>query len=244
MTITLLILAYNDSLALPGLIKEISQESRLLPMMEVIIVNDGSTDNTREVSEQLANDYPFVKTVHHPVNRGVGAGMRSGILASGGDWVGYMDGDAQYFPSDVPSIMALFDQADVISGIRVKRADPLIRLLVSRVWAFILRHMVQSPFRDINSGLKFYKRTVLDSIGPPDSPGPFYDAEMMMKSLHAGFNVLEHPIRHRPREFGNAAGASVRSIRRTIRELFSPIALPLHQPDWIGHTLYLLKWFR
>lgn len=244
MTITLLILAYNDGLALPGLIKEISLETSLIPQLEVIIVNDGSSDTTQEVADQLARDYPFVKAIHHPVNRGVGAGMRSGILASGGEWVGYMDGDAQYYPSDVTMIQSLFDRADVISGIRVKRADPFKRLVVSRVWAFILKHIVQSPFRDMNSGLKFYKRTVLEVIGPPESPGPFYDAEMMMKSVHAGFTVLEHPIRHRPRKFGQAAGASVYSIRRTIRELFSPVAMPLHHPDWIGHLLCCLKWFK
>jgi len=238
---SLIVLAYKDAEALPGLVREWStvlSESGI--PWEIILVNDGSPDDTGLVCDRLARETANTRAVHHPKNRGVGAGMATGIRHAELEWIGYTDGDAQYTAEDFSVFRAATPKSDVISGLRINRADPKIRSVISTFYNFLIRRLFQVQFRDVNSGLKFYHRRVIDAIGVPESEDPFFDAEMMVKAIRTGFKVTELPIRHRPRVYGTPQGASINSILRTIRTVYSPVAEPLLKPDPLGRILLFL----
>lgn len=244
-SLSLIVLCYNDSQSLPGLVNEwLPVLEELFPIYEIILVNDGSLDKTGSVCDQLVEKHPNVKVVHHPQNRGVGAGMATGMIHASYNWVAYTDGDAQYVAEDLKVLVPLLSEYDVISGHRVNRADTKIRSVVSGLYNYLVRHLFQVPFRDVNSGLKIYSRKVVDEIGQPVSKGPFYDAEMLVKSVRKEFRVLELPIRHRPRKYGRPQGASLKSISRTFKSLLNPEVQHLMKPDFTGKIIhFILKAF-
>lgn len=236
--LSLIVLCYNDCQSLPYLVDEWSFVlAETFSDYEIILVNDGSLDKTGSVCDQLVDKYQKVKVVHHPQNRGVGAGMATGISHSKMDWIAYTDGDGQYVAEDLRALNFLLGDYDVISGVRVKRADPKIRSFISGFYNFLVRHLFQVSFTDVNSGLKIYSRKVIEKIGSPVSKGPFYDAEMMVKSVKKEFRVLETPINHRPRKYGQPQGASIKSIRRTFKSLLNPEVQHLLNPDLKGKIL-------
>lgn len=240
-TLSLIVLCYNDSQSLPALVEEwIPVLHASFTDFEIILVNDGSLDKTGSVCDHLEEKFQKVKVIHHPKNRGVGAGMATGISHSTMNWIAYTDGDGQYVANDLKSLKLLLGDWDVVSGVRVKRADPKIRSLISGLYNFLVRHLFQVSFIDVNSGLKIYSRKVIDEIGQPVSRGPFYDAEMMVKSVRKEFKVLETPINHRPRKYGQPQGASLKSIKRTFHSLLNPEVQHLLQPDFAGKIIHFL----
>jgi len=216
--LSMVVLAFRDAPALPELVADLERAlGPAAPGSEVVIVDDGSGDDTLAVAETLAASRPGVRAVGHRANRGVGAAFRTGVEAATGEIVGYIDGDGQYLPDDLPKLLAIVSGgADVASGIRVRRADPWSRSVVSSVYRTVLRAVYGLRLRDVNSGLKLYRRGALESAWPLLSDGPFYDAEVLIKLDRAGAKIVETPIRHRTRRYGRAGGASLASIRGAV----------------------------
>jgi glycosyltransferase involved in cell wall biosynthesis len=118
--------AYNDSGTIASLVITALQAARTLtPDFEVIIVNDGSSDGTARIADELARTYPEVRVVHHGRNRGYGGALQSGFKAATRDLVFYTDGDAQYDPSEMTRLWhALDESVDLVNGYKISRSDP------------------------------------------------------------------------------------------------------------------------
>ncbi len=101
---------------------------------EVIVVNDGSTDQTGAIADRLASENPHVKVVHHPKNRGYGGAVISGIRAATLPYVVLADGDGQFDPMEVASLAAFVPEYDVVAGKRIQRADHLLRRINGKAW--------------------------------------------------------------------------------------------------------------
>lgn len=216
--VTFIVLAYDDAPALPALLAGLD---RVLAAAardhEIVVVDDGSGDDTTAVAGEAARANPRIRLVRHATNRGVGAAFRTGVEAARGGIVGYVDGDGQYDPDDIPSLLAALRDADAVSGVRVRRADAFTRTLVSRVYGAALRTAFGTPLRDVNSGLKAYRRECLAATWPLVSDGPFYDAEVLVKLAAARRRIAEVPVRHLPRRHGRARGATPGSVLRACR---------------------------
>lgn len=221
--LSLIVLAFNDGPSLRELLPRVHATARsLTPSSEIIVVDDGSADDTAAVAETCAGMLGGMRLVRHGLNRGVGAAFQSGVDASTHDVVGYIDGDGQYDPNEIPLLWrSLHDGADVASGRRTRRADPVHRVWVSRGYRWCLRELYGLRLRDVNSGLKLYRRRTLDVVRPLVSHGPFFDAEVMIKAVAAGHRVIEVPISHYPRRFGRAGGVSARSLRSAFADMTS-----------------------
>lgn len=226
--LSVIVLAYNDAPSLLPLLREIDSlaavESRPL---EIIVVDDGSTDNTSESVARAGVRNASVRVVRHTTNRGVGAGFATGIAAATGEIISYMDGDGQYVPADLPRLVAELRRVDVACGVRTRRADPLPRLLISAAYRTLLRLLFGLDTRDPNCGIKAFRRSYLASTGPPRSRGPFFDAELLALGLGSGHTIAEVPVRHRPRAHGRALGVSLLSIRLTLEEAGGPLGIGL-----------------
>src|SRR3989339_865987 len=116
---------------------------------EVIIVNDGSSDRTAQIADQLAAQNPRIRVVHHPVNRGYGAALQSGFRAAKKDFVFYTDGDGQFDFAELPPLLPLMEKFDIVSCYRLDRKDNFIRKLNGWCWTKLVSFLFGLRLRDI-----------------------------------------------------------------------------------------------
>ncbi|MFN6946862.1 MAG: glycosyltransferase family 2 protein [Cytophagaceae bacterium] len=221
-SLSFIILAYYDAPALPGLIKKLHEviSSMNIPF-EILIVDDGSKDDTYDTAKRLSESRHEIRVIKHTRNQGVGASFNTGLQAARYNFVGYMDGDAQYEPNDLGHMCEkLFSgQAHAVSGIRVQRADPFIRSVVSFFYNKIIHLIFGFKYHDINSGIKIYSKESLQKIMPVYSTGPFFDAEIFIKISAEGKVIQEVPVSHYERKHGKSRGISSYSLRSTIESI-------------------------
>ncbi len=221
------ILAYDDAPSLPGVAAEVlAALSKVASRFELLVVDDGSRDGTAKVAEDLALLHREIRVLRHPRNRGVGAAFRSAMSAARFGVLGYIDGDGQYEGADLALLFAQIDSADVVSGCRVRRADPRLRSIASGAYRILLRGLFGLALRDVNSGLKLYRRWVIENALSLESAGAFFDAEVLIRARARGARIVEVPIGHRPRRHGRALGLTRRSVLGILQGCLSPSMEP------------------
>lgn len=192
---------------------------RIAPQYEIIVVDDGSRDRTGEIADRLAAANPRLKVVHHPVNRGYGAAVVSGIGACTEPWIVLCDGDGQFEASDIARLAAKAQQCDVVVGYRAHRADPMMRRVNGKAWTVLMRLLLGIRVRDIDCGLKLFRRDLLEGIDL-QARGAMISAELIAQLAGRGARICEVEVRHLPRLTGEQSGASLKVIARAFRELF------------------------
>jgi glycosyltransferase involved in cell wall biosynthesis len=186
---------------------------------EVIVVNDGSKDNTGKIADQIAAENHLVRVIHHPRNRGYGAALQSGYGGAIKDTVFYTDGDLQFDITEIQKLWPLLEEYDVVTGYRIKRMDPFIRRLNSFGWTSLTRMLFRIPVRDVNCAFKLFRREVVKDM-KLESEGALIDAEVFAKVKKAGYKIAEVGVNHYPRQFGSQTGANPLVIIRAFWELF------------------------
>lgn len=185
---------------------------------EVVIVDDASPDKAGEIADQLAREFPQVKVVHHEVNRGYGAAVKSGIANTKYDWICMVDGDDEYDILDLKRMLALRHHYGLIIAFRYKKLYSTKRIFISHVYNSVLRSLFDMQFRDISTGIRIFNRSILQNIDL-NSNSPFIGAEMAIKTMLGGTPVGEVGIQTFPREFGAGSATSMKNIIRTIRDM-------------------------
>ena len=216
--------AHNEEANLEGLVAEaLATLPSLADAFEIVIVNDGSRDATGRIADELAGANPdVVRAVHHPVNLGYGAALRSGFRAAGHDHVAFTDGDRQFRVEDVGRLierLAAADQPDVVVGFRIKRADPLVRTLYARAYRLANRIFFGLRVRDVDCACKLFRREALQGIAV-DSGGAFFSAELLIKLHAAGRSIAEVGVPHFARTAGSATGAKPSVVFRAVRDFW------------------------
>ena len=213
--------AYNEEENIGPLLDEaVAELAKLASDFEVVVVNDGSADRTADIVRTYAERHPQVRLVSHPTNLGYGHALRTGFATTRGDAVALIDGDRQFRISDLALLLERWDDADVIVGYRIVRADPRTRLLIARVYKTVLRSLFSLGVRDIDCGFKLFKRNVVDTITPQlESRSAFISPELVIRSQLAGFKIVEVGVPHHPRIAGKPEGATPKVIARTLGEI-------------------------
>jgi glycosyltransferase involved in cell wall biosynthesis len=186
---------------------------------QIVVVNDGSHDRTGALADLLAASDAHIRAVHHPVNRGYGAAVISGIRACTEPWAMLCDGDGQFDASDIAKLIARTPAYDVVVGHRVRRADPLMRRINGKAWTILMRLVLGIRVRDIDCGLKLFRRDLLDGIDL-QAKGAMISAELMAQLAGRGARICEVDVRHLPRVSGEQSGANFKVIARAFKELF------------------------
>ena len=226
--------AHNEEANLEGLVEEaLDALPTLADTFEIIAVDDGSRDGTPGIADALAAAHPdVVRVVHHPVNLGYGAALRSGFGAARYELVAFTDGDRQFRVADIGRLTARLaeaDDADVVAGFRIKRADPLIRTLYARAYRLANRIFFGLTVTDVDCACKLFRREALQDVRV-ESDGAFFSAELLIKLQAAGHRVVEVGVPHYPRTAGSPTGAKPQVILRAVRDFWR---LRLHL--WVNH---------
>lgn len=187
---------------------------------EVIIVDDGSSDDTGKIAAELAAGDDRVKVVHHPRNLGYGAALQSGFAAATKELVFYTDGDGQFDISEMPPLLELMAQYDIVSAYRLDRKDPIIRKINGWCWTKLVCLLFGLKIRDIDCAFKLYKRKIFDDI-ELSSTGALIDTEILARAARKGYRITQKGVHHYPRTAGEQSGANPGVILRAFKELFA-----------------------
>ena len=184
---------------------------------EVIIVNDGSSDGTGEIADELARCHPRVRVIHHMRNQGYGAALKTGFTSAKNDYIFYIDGDNQYNPWELKKFVALIGLSDLIVGFRIRKRYTLYRNITSFIYNLVLRLLFHLQYRDVDCAFKLVPKSLIDQINI-ESVRFFVDAELLIKAQHLNYSVTEIGVNHYHRDAG-VSTVQPRAILSTIREL-------------------------
>jgi glycosyltransferase involved in cell wall biosynthesis len=190
---------------------------------EVILVDDGSRDDTAGVAERLVQQHGgAVRLVRHEVNRGYGGALRSGFAAARYDYLAYTDGDRQFRVADLARLVESAEStgSPVVIGYRLQRADPPLRLIYATLYRVANRIWFGLRVRDVDCAAKLFRRDVLQNINV-HSDGAFFSAELLIRLRLAGITAHEVGVPHYPRTAGSPTGARLSVIARAVRDFWS-----------------------
>jgi glycosyltransferase involved in cell wall biosynthesis len=212
--------AYNDGGTIASMvIRAVKTAGALTPDFEVIVVDDGSADGTAGVADELARTYPQVRAVHHPTNRDYGAALQTGFRSATKELVFYTDGDAQYDPTELSVLWAsMGPDIDLVNGYKISRADPLHRIIIGRLYHYIVSVLFGVKLRDVDCDFRLMRRSIFERINLQKTSG-IICVEMMKKIQDHGFRIVEVPVHHFHRSYGKSQFFNFRRLFRTGRDL-------------------------
>jgi glycosyltransferase involved in cell wall biosynthesis len=220
-SLSLVMPAHNESASLRLLLPH---AARVLPTIagrvEVIVVDDGSTDGTGELAERLGDEHGLdVRVIRHEHKSGYGISVGDGLRAARMEYTAFTDADGQFDVADLALLVpGVLDGADMVAGWRRRRQDAAIRSVVSGVFNLVLRVLYGLRVRDVDCALKLMRTDFLTSI-ELESRSALINAELYCKARRDGRRTLQVPVPHHPRELGRRSGARPRAVLRAIREL-------------------------
>lgn len=213
--------AYNDAPSLPELIgKTFAVLAEHVEDYEVIVVNDGSQDNTGAVLAGLAGKYaPHMRVVTHPQNRGYGGALRSGFAAATRELVFYTDGDGQYDVGELPKLLALMrPEVGLVNGFKMERNDPWHRIFIGKVYNQFARFLFRIRIRDVDCDFRLIRRALLQEAHLISTSGTIC-VELVRKLEMSGAEVREVGVHHYPRLHGKSQFFRLPSLLQTLGQL-------------------------
>jgi glycosyltransferase involved in cell wall biosynthesis len=214
--------AFNDESTIALLVERaLAVLPELTDDYEVVVVNDGSTDSTGAVLDELAHACPRLRVVHHAQNRGYGGALRTGFESASKELVFYTDGDGQYDVREMRSLMPLMREGvDVVNGYKKGRADRLRRKVLGAVYNRLAHLLFRLPVRDVDCDFRLLRREALGRVALTSSSGVIC-VELVHKLHAAGCSFAEVPVGHYERPSGRSQFFTPRRVARTAYDLLA-----------------------
>ena len=211
---------YNEE----GNIKNVVENTlKVLPLVaerwEIIIVNDGSKDDTLAVAKRLALKNNKIRVINHKSNKGYGGALKTGFSTAKYPWVACTDSDGQFDFSEIKKFLPHTGDTDLILGYRLKRADPLSRKVFTFGWSLMAKMLVGLDVRDYSCGFKLIKKKVFDDVQPLVGEEKVTQIELLVKARKKGFKFSEVGVKHYPRASGSQTGADLKVVIKSVWDL-------------------------
>jgi 4-amino-4-deoxy-L-arabinose transferase-like glycosyltransferase len=217
-SLSLVLPAFNEEAGIAEAVREADDALRQLGIRyEIIVVDDGSSDQTAAVVAETMRDLPCARLIRHDVNRGYGAALRSGFDAARGQRIAFTDADCQFDLADLALLLPLTEKHPIAVGFRLDRQDTWLRKFYSRGYNLLARTLLGAGVRDIDCALKVFRRDALQKI-IPQTDGFFVNTEMLTLARQHHLSIGEVGVRHRPRQRGDSK-VSIRDVPRVLRAL-------------------------
>ncbi len=213
--------AYNDAHSIAKLVEDALQ---VLPGLtdnyEVIVVNDGSADETQAVLDELKAKHAAVRVVRHETNQGYGGALQSGFRAANNDLVFYTDGDGQYDVRELVKLLPLLQKnVDVVNGYKLERTDKMNRKVIGGFYNRLAHFMFSLPVRDVDCDFRLIRRAFLGKISLHSTSGSIC-VELVYKLRKAGAHFEEIGVNHFARQHGKSQFFTVRRVSKTLLDFF------------------------
>lgn len=207
---------YNDAGTIASMVSAADEVAREAASdHEIIVVDDGSTDHSRDILRSLARHYDRLRPIFHERNTGYGGALRSGFAAATKDYVFYTDGDAQYDVFELRKLLpVLQDGVDVVNGYKIKRSDPWYRVVMGSTYGELMRLLFRFGVRDVDCDFRLMRRSALQSIDLKYDSGVIC-LELVKKLELAGYRFVDFPVHHYYRTYGRSQFFNVRRLART-----------------------------
>lgn len=216
--LSLVIPAYNEAATVEQAVQEADAAlGALFAEYEILLVDDGSTDDMTEIAAHLAWEFTRLRLIRHRENRGYGAALRTGFAAARFGLVAFTDADCQFDLRDLGPMADRAVDVPIVAGFRSDRQDPWRRRFLSWGYNRLARTLLGTGVRDCDCALKVYCRRVLAELLPA-SRGFFVNTEMLTRARKLGYTVEEVSVTHRPRAGGDSK-VSLREVPRTLHVL-------------------------
>jgi glycosyltransferase involved in cell wall biosynthesis len=212
--------AYNEEAVIAQTINRcVEVLSVIAPDYEIVVVDDGSRDQTGAIVDTLSTVNPRIRVVHNTANRGYGGALIAGFDAATKALTFFMDSDGQFDIEDLALLLAKGEQGHrAVLGYRRKRQDGWERKVNAWGWNLLVSILFGLRVRDVDCAFKLYD-TELVRICDVHSEGAMVNTEMLVKLSRLGIQFVQVPVHHYPRQHGNATGANPAVILRAFREL-------------------------
>lgn len=231
-SITVFFPCYNDGGTIASMVALATRTlERITDDYEIIVIDDGSTDHSRQILRDLANRFERLRLVFHQKNRGYGGALRSGFYNASKDLIFYTDGDAQY---DVKELALLIPEmqegVDLVNGYKIGRSDPWYRVVIGRMYHNVVKLAFGLKVRDVDCDFRLMRRSIFDRIGLENDSGVIC-VEFVKKVQDAGFVIREVPVHHYHRTYGHSQFFNFRRVGKVglglVRLWLKLVAWPL-----------------
>jgi glycosyltransferase involved in cell wall biosynthesis len=218
-SLAIVVPAYNEARNLTIVIEQVVRLAEsALKDYEIIVVDDGSTDETKSVAQELARRFSRVSVLSNARNLGSGGAILAGVAGARCDLVMYIPADGQFHLPEITDFLRAIESCDIVIGARIKRGDySWFRRLSSRVFIFLVNRLFDQDFRDVN-WVHMWRRRIFEKV-KPRSRGVFLLEEILVRARRFGFSIAEIQSCYIPRISGRAKGGQPWTILKTIFEM-------------------------
>jgi|SRR3989344_3296376 len=219
-TISAFFPCYNDAGTIASVVELATLTlKKVASDFEVIVVDDGSIDKSREILKELALKNNRLRLVFHKKNVGYGGALISGFKAARFDFVFYTDGDAQYDVSEIARLVDKVDRyVDIVQGYKIKRHDPWYRIVIGDIYNFCVKFLFAIKIRDVDCDFRLIRKKVFEKVELEHFSGVI-TVEMVKKFQNAGFKFVEVPVSHFDRSYGKSQFFNLQRIARVGSEI-------------------------
>jgi glycosyltransferase involved in cell wall biosynthesis len=203
--ISLVFPVYNESFIIEQTLRNyISELAPRVQNLEVIVAEDGSTDDTKAVLERLAAELP-IKVYMSDERKGYQRAIKDALGYATQPWVLLVDSDYQFAVIDFWRLEQYRSTHDVVLGMKAPRKDPIYRIWLSRGYNFLLRHFFRVPYRDMDTGFRLLRRDLVREIAPEVRHMSFFTAEFVVRAHYANARIIEVPVAHYARKASSSS---------------------------------------